>query len=487
MTPHPRSEPSSGPSPRILVVDDDRRVRDLLEIALAAQGFGVATARDGEEAVRIALGETVDLVVLDVRLPKKSGLEVCDVLRANADDPWIPIIMVSAASETDARLQGLGRGADDYLGKPFSPKELIARIRRLLARAGEQREARGRADAQTREAQRAREDARRTCVELERVREGRDLVLALAGELLGVSDLDALCRRMLDGVRTRLGTPVAALFLPSRPGGGLAPAAVRGDGFWRIAGLGLDRDGALAGVLAGLGRPVPVTELQRLDRAGAAPFVSARFDLVIPVRDDAGLMGLLAVEERADASAWSVTDLEALAAVSDVGARALRAALGQRAMVEALLDVWQDDGAPSRETAAVAAALERAGGALALPPPLPALLHRAVALLDGGTREAPDALARLAAADTSGLARRLAALIERATGPDHEHEPGDEDRAATLLAAALRFHAARRDGADATDASNRAFPVTDPRLDPGAREAFDAAYAGAPDDAADAA
>src|SRR5206468_1644746 len=79
-------------------------------------------------------------VVLDVRLPKKSGLEVCELLRQDPDDPHVPIILVSAAAETEARLQGLARGADDYVAKPFSPKELIARIRRLLARSSETRE-----------------------------------------------------------------------------------------------------------------------------------------------------------------------------------------------------------------------------------------------------------------------------------------------------------------------------------------------------------
>ena len=77
------TEPSA--SPRILVVDDDRRVRDLLEIALTAQGFTVATASDGDEAVRHALANRADLVVLDVRLPKKSGLDVCDQIVTSCD------------------------------------------------------------------------------------------------------------------------------------------------------------------------------------------------------------------------------------------------------------------------------------------------------------------------------------------------------------------------------------------------------------------
>src|SRR5262245_16349963 len=115
-------------APCILVVDDDRRVVDLLNIALAAHGYRVVSAVDGEEAVRIALGKRPDLVVLDVRLPKKSGFEVCEILRQDPDDPFLPIIMVSAASEMDARLQGFARGADDYLAKPFSPRSEERRV-----------------------------------------------------------------------------------------------------------------------------------------------------------------------------------------------------------------------------------------------------------------------------------------------------------------------------------------------------------------------
>ena len=97
---------ATGIPASILVVDDDRRVVELMTIALNAYGYRVLQAADGEEALRVAAQERPDLVVLDVRLPKRSGYEVCELLRQDPDDPDIPIIMVSAAAETEARLQG---------------------------------------------------------------------------------------------------------------------------------------------------------------------------------------------------------------------------------------------------------------------------------------------------------------------------------------------------------------------------------------------
>jgi DNA-binding response OmpR family regulator len=126
----------------ILVVDDDARVIELLEIAFGAHGWKVVRASDGEQALRLATDARPDLVVLDVRLPRRSGFEVCEALRRDPLTADLPVIMVSAVGDTDARVQGLARGADDYLAKPFSPKELVARIRRMLARSRDARESR---------------------------------------------------------------------------------------------------------------------------------------------------------------------------------------------------------------------------------------------------------------------------------------------------------------------------------------------------------
>lgn len=119
----------------ILVVDDDPEIRRLLSRFLAEQGFRVSAAGSRKEFdTRIADGQ-FDLVILDVMLPDGSGLDICRGLRSR--NPGICIILVTALKEEVDRIVGLELGADDYIGKPFSPRELLARIRAVLRRAGE--------------------------------------------------------------------------------------------------------------------------------------------------------------------------------------------------------------------------------------------------------------------------------------------------------------------------------------------------------------
>jgi OmpR family response regulator RpaB len=115
----------------ILVVDDDRAVCQMLEIRLPMAGYSALTANDGVTALEMAEQKTPDLVVLDVMLPDMSGYEVCRQLR---DRHRIPIIMLSGLSEIKERIMGLEAGADDYITKPFSPRELEARIATILRR-----------------------------------------------------------------------------------------------------------------------------------------------------------------------------------------------------------------------------------------------------------------------------------------------------------------------------------------------------------------
>jgi two-component system OmpR family response regulator len=116
---------------RILVVDDDREIRDLVSRFLSKHGYKVIAARDGREMTAAFAAGRVDLVVLDLMLPGKTGLELCRDLRAKSP---VPILMLTAMGEETDRIVGLEMGADDYLAKPFSPRELLARIRAILRR-----------------------------------------------------------------------------------------------------------------------------------------------------------------------------------------------------------------------------------------------------------------------------------------------------------------------------------------------------------------
>jgi len=118
---------------RILVVEDDRSVREAIERALQFEGYAVATARDGAEALHSVLNDPPDAIVLDVMMPLVDGLETCRRIRARGD--VTPILMLTARHEISDRVDGLDAGADDYMVKPFALEELLARIRALLRRS----------------------------------------------------------------------------------------------------------------------------------------------------------------------------------------------------------------------------------------------------------------------------------------------------------------------------------------------------------------
>lgn len=120
---------------RILVAEDDRDIADLIAHYLRKAGWEPQVVASGDEALAAARRDPVDLVVLDVMLPGLSGLEVCRALRTDRATAAVPIIMVTARAEEADRIRGLELGADDYLAKPFSPNELVARIRALMRRS----------------------------------------------------------------------------------------------------------------------------------------------------------------------------------------------------------------------------------------------------------------------------------------------------------------------------------------------------------------
>jgi DNA-binding response OmpR family regulator len=122
---------------RILVVDDEPHIREVVRAYLARDGHAVLTAADGEEALAIAHRDGPDLIVLDVMLPKRSGFEVLRELRAGGSTA--AVVMLTARDEVIDRVAGLETGADDYVTKPFEPRELVARVSAVLRRTGNER------------------------------------------------------------------------------------------------------------------------------------------------------------------------------------------------------------------------------------------------------------------------------------------------------------------------------------------------------------
>ena len=121
--------------PRVLVVEDDPDIAQLVSRYLEKSGFSVDLLANGRDALAAIASHAPDLLVLDLMLPQVDGLEICRVVRGNDATAAIPIIMLTARAEESDRIVGLEIGADDYLAKPFSPNELVARVRALLRRA----------------------------------------------------------------------------------------------------------------------------------------------------------------------------------------------------------------------------------------------------------------------------------------------------------------------------------------------------------------
>jgi len=120
--------------PKILVIDDEKDIVELICYNLEKEGFSVLIAYDGEAALRAVKAQKPDLIILDLMLPKISGLDVCKAVRNNSATANLPIVMLTAKAEEVDKIIGLEMGADDYITKPFSIKELIARVRAMLRR-----------------------------------------------------------------------------------------------------------------------------------------------------------------------------------------------------------------------------------------------------------------------------------------------------------------------------------------------------------------
>jgi len=153
---------------RILIVEDERGIADFLEHALESEGFATASAADGEEGERLALAGDVDLVLLDVMLPGRSGLDVLATIRERR--PELPVILLTALGQKGDVVTGLDRGADDYITKPFDLDELLARVRAQLRRPAQRDPTRLEAadivvDLHTREVTRGGDEVRLTARE----------------------------------------------------------------------------------------------------------------------------------------------------------------------------------------------------------------------------------------------------------------------------------------------------------------------------------
>jgi DNA-binding response OmpR family regulator len=125
---------ATSPRPTVLVVEDERNIRELVCLHLGLENYECVQAGDGEEALKLARTRHFDLILLDVMLPGLDGVTVCRAIRRDSENPDVPILMLTARREESDKVVGLESGADDYLTKPFGVRELVARVRALLRR-----------------------------------------------------------------------------------------------------------------------------------------------------------------------------------------------------------------------------------------------------------------------------------------------------------------------------------------------------------------
>jgi putative nucleotidyltransferase with HDIG domain len=321
----PTADPGSQRSKRtILVVDDDRRVIDLLQISLTQNGYKVNTALTGEEGLEAVRRETPDLIILDLRLPKKTGFEVCAALKSSKETAHIPIVMVSASAEVDARLQGLMHGADDYLTKPFSPKELLIKVRRIFERIEKNELLSTKNRELETEVARNREDLLVRNKELRFQVYSLETLMELAHQLNSSLDLDHTLNTLILSVVGQLRVNSACLFLtdqredPTK----LEACTFKGLKEEQARSISFPYDGAFVRALL----PTEGEEFQPLrlgevehdtDLDGdVGPLFAAGLTIVCPVVTKRRLAAILAVGEKVSGQEFQASDLEMLRVLS---------------------------------------------------------------------------------------------------------------------------------------------------------------------------
>lgn len=477
--------------PRVLVADEDPRVVELLTFALTANHFRVTSAADGEAALEVARAERPELVILSARLTRRGGLELCELLRREPNHGDVPILLLSASGDTQARVEALAHGADDFMTKPFSPKELVARAQRLVMRSRDAARHRVRNTELERDLGRLRSEAARAREQADRERTLHVLAGMMPGELLRTLDLDVLDATLLREVCRQTGARSAALLVPgscassassASDGDGVAKLpphgpeaarradlvvlAVRGDLYERYTGLVLEPDGGVCTWLQALDRPLHRDELACLSDPPHELGVLAMHGvaLVTALRGPAGVEAVVVCEDRPDGAPFSRLERERLAALCTGAAPARATAMRFREHQDRALGLLAARD-PRRRAVADEARdrLAPAARQLGVPESECQFLERALELGPWSwSDDGRAALAAFAASDPTRRVKRLCDLVARANtcatqepgagrgaGHDAGRDAGHgaaESALAMFAAAGLHYQAHRLSG-----------------------------------------
>jgi response regulator RpfG family c-di-GMP phosphodiesterase len=298
-----KTTPGSSPTPldrqgleSVLVVDDDVRVIELLQITLTGRGYTVHTAFDGDAALEEVQRRHPDLVVLDVRLPRRSGFQVLEAIRSAPETAHLPVILISANGANEARIQGLRKGADDYLIKPFSPRELIMKIRRILDRVADQKLLRVRNEALVEEVRKQREEMAQAHAEMSRSLLRIGTLLNRVEEINDRRSLEEVCEDFARTIAGDIGVEPVCVFLRDESERAFVPHVWRGTSEAAMLNLQLRSEAFLCRVLKLEGRTILLDELSTHPQASedVRRLSVAGFTHMTPVLLNAEVVALMA-------------------------------------------------------------------------------------------------------------------------------------------------------------------------------------------------
>lgn len=453
MIPRLPGPPRDQPPPLALVADEDPAVVEAVMHALQSAHFRVSTALDGDDALRRARSEMPELVIASWRLPRRSGLELCDTLRREPEHGDVPVLLLAASVDPELRIEALAHGADDVLTKPVSARELIARAQRLVLRARQTSRHRRRAAELERDLHRLELEARRAREQAAEERALRTLASGLAGEWLRGLEVEDLDDRILRETCRQTGARSAALLTPSAAGVWSA-TAVRGDLPERWRGFELPAAATCLEWLGAWRRPARREELERLPGMPAeiARLATHGVSLLSPLSTSRGAVeAVVACEDRPDGGPISETQrarLEALCAAAAVARVSARRFRDQQDRALELLAETHGSGARRAEAAFEACQrLSPVARAQGLGDRECARLEHALGLGPWVWSEpGRAALDALAGSDPSPRLSRLRELMLDAEACARGEREASEDALAWLAAAGLRYESLRLAG-----------------------------------------